>query len=76
MNTQFERITHNPAVMGGKACVRGMRITVSRIISQLGTGETIDELLVDYPFLEREDIFAALKYAAWLSSGREVELGA
>jgi hypothetical protein len=43
-NEPFDRITHNPAVMEGKACIRGMRITVSRIISQLGAGETIEEL--------------------------------
>jgi uncharacterized protein (DUF433 family) len=67
-NEPFDRITHNPAVMGGKACIRGMRITVSRIISQLGAGETIEELLDDFPFLERADIYAALRYAAWLAS--------
>jgi uncharacterized protein (DUF433 family) len=60
--------------MGGKACIRGIRVTVGRIISQLSVGETIDELLIDYPYLEREDIMQALEYAAWLAEEREVEL--
>ena len=71
---QFDRITWNPAVMGGKACIRGMRVTVSRILSQIGAGETIDELLVDYPDLEREDILQSLRFAAWLAENREVAL--
>ena len=71
---QFDRITWNPAVMGGKACIRGMRVTVSRILSQIGAGETIDELLVDYPYLEREDILQSLQFAAWLAENREVAL--
>ena len=60
--------------MGGKACIRGMRVTVSRILSQIGAGETIDELLVDYPDLEREDILQSLRFAAWLAENREVAL--
>ena len=60
--------------MGGKACIRGMRVTVSRILSQIGAGETIDELLVDYPYLEREDILQSLQFAAWLAENREVAL--
>jgi uncharacterized protein (DUF433 family) len=71
---QFDRITWNPAVMGGKACIRGMRVTVSRILSQIGAGETIDELLIDYPCLEREDILQSLKFAAWLAENRELAL--
>jgi uncharacterized protein (DUF433 family) len=71
---QFDRITWNPAVMGGKACIRGLRVTVSRILSQIGAGETIDELLVDYPCLEREDILQSLRFAAWLAEDRELAL--
>ena len=71
---QFDRINRDPAVMGGKACIRGMRVTVGMIVGQIGAGVTIDELLADYPYLEREDILAALSYAAWLASGHEVEL--
>jgi len=71
---EFDRITRNPAVMTGKACVRGMRVTVSMIVGQIGSGVTVDELLADYPYLEREDVMQALRYAAWMSDGIEVEL--
>ena len=71
---QFDRITRDPSVMGGKACVRGMRVTVGMIVGQIGAGHTIDELLSDYPYLEREDILQALRYAAWLAEEREVTL--
>jgi uncharacterized protein (DUF433 family) len=63
----FDRITLDPAVMGGKPCIRGMRVTVGRLVSQIGAGESIEELLVDYPYLERKDILQALQYAAWLA---------
>lgn len=72
--TDFDRITQNPAVMGGKACVRGMRVTVEMIVGQIGSGTSVDELLAAYPYLEREDVLQALRYAAWLSSAHEVEL--
>ena len=68
----FDRITQNPAVMGGKACIRGMRVTVGMIVGQIGAGLTIEQLLADYPYLEREDIMQALRYAAWLAKEREV----
>ena len=61
---EFDRITHNPAVMGGKACIRGMRVTVSIVLSEIGAGTTIDELLADFPYLTAEDIRACLSYAA------------
>ena len=60
--------------MGDKACIRGMRVTVSRILSQIGSGKTIDELLVDYPYLEREDILQSFRFAAWLAENREFAL--
>ena len=60
--------------MGGKACIRGMRVTVGMIVRQIGTGRSVDELLADYPYLEREDILQALRYAAWLAEEREVIL--
>jgi uncharacterized protein (DUF433 family) len=60
----MDRITRNPAVMGGKACIRGMRVTVSMIVGQIGAGHSIEELLASYPYLEREDILQALRYAA------------
>jgi uncharacterized protein (DUF433 family) len=71
---ELDRITQNPLVMGGKACVRGMRVTVGMIVGQIGAGHSVDELLADYPYLEREDILQALRYAAWRSEEREIEL--
>lgn len=71
---QFDRITQDPGVMGGKACIRGMRVTVGMIVSQIGAGHTVDELLAGYPYLEREDILQALRYAARLADEREVLL--
>jgi uncharacterized protein (DUF433 family) len=63
----FERITFNPQIMGGRACIRGMRIPVSVIVGQIAHGATIEEILTDYPDLESEDIQQALEYAAWLA---------
>ena len=74
MLKHFDRITQDPGVMGGKPCIRSMRLTVGRILSQIGEGETIEELLVDYPYLEREDVMQSLQYAAWLAQGYEVAL--
>lgn len=71
---QLNRITRNPLVMGGKACIRGMRVTVSMVVGQIGAGNSVDNLLADYPYLEREDILQALRYAAWLAEEREVVL--
>lgn len=70
----LDRITRDPAVMGGRPCVRGMRVTVGMIVGQIGAGVTIDELLEAYPYLEREDILQALRYAAWLAEEREITL--
>ena len=71
---QLERITQTPEVMGGKACIRGMRVTVAMIVGQIGGGASIDDLLSEFPYLEREDVFQALRYAAWRVDEREVEL--
>jgi uncharacterized protein (DUF433 family) len=71
---QLNRITQNPAVMGGKACIRGMRVTVSMVVGQIGAGHSVDEVLASYAYLEREDIMQALRYAAWLAEEREVIL--
>jgi uncharacterized protein (DUF433 family) len=70
----FPRITQNPAIMGGKPCIRGMRVTVGMIVGQIGAGRTIDELLSDYPYLQRDDVLEALRYAAWRAQEREIEL--
>jgi uncharacterized protein (DUF433 family) len=64
---QFDRITFDPHIMGGRACIRGMRISVSLIVSQIAHGATIQEVLQEYPDLEPADIDQALKYAAWLT---------
>ncbi len=58
-------------MMGGRATIRGMRVTVAMILSQLGCGDTIDGLLEDFPYLEREDIMQALLYGAKLAAGNE-----
>ena len=71
---QFDRITQQPEVMGGKACIRGMRVTVGMIVSQIGSGQSVDEVLADFPYLEREDVMQALRYAAWRADEREVQL--
>jgi uncharacterized protein (DUF433 family) len=71
---QLDRITQDPGVMGGKACIRGMRVTVGMIVGQIGAGHSIEAILAEYPYLEREDILQALRYAAWLAEEREVTL--
>jgi uncharacterized protein (DUF433 family) len=70
----LDRITWNPQVMGGKACIRGMRVTIGMIIGQIAEGHSIEEILDAYPYLEREDIHQALQYAAWRVQEREVEV--
>lgn len=70
----FERITLDPAVMGGKACIRNLRVSVGTVVGLLAAGRSPDEILEAYPYLEREDIDAALAYAAWRVEEREVPL--
>jgi uncharacterized protein (DUF433 family) len=71
---QLDRITQQPEVMGGKACIRGMRVTVGILLAQIAAGRTVEDVLADYPYLEREDIMQALRYAAWRAEEREIEL--
>ena len=71
---QLNRITQQPDMMGGKACIRNMRVTVGMVVGQIGAGHSIDDILADYPYLEREDIMQALRYAAWRAEEREVML--
>jgi uncharacterized protein (DUF433 family) len=71
---ELDRITQEPGVMGGKACIRGMRVTVAMVVGQIGAGRTVDQVLADYPYLEREDVLQALRYAAWRAEEREVVL--
>ena len=63
----FNRITFNPHIMGGRACIRGMRISVSLVVNLVANGMTIEEILTEYPDLEAEDIKQALQYAAFLT---------
>lgn len=70
------RITVDPGQMGGLPCIRGMRVTVGAIVGQLAAGRTVDEVLADYPYLERDDVLAALDYAAKAVSERELPLPA
>ena len=64
----FDRITFDPGILGGKACIRGMRIPVSLIVNLVANGMTFDEIIDEYPDLEREDIRQALHYAAWTAA--------
>ena len=66
------RITHDPQVMGGRPCIRGMRVTVGTVVGLLASGHSVDDVLQAYPYLEKEDVQAALTYAAWRVE--EVEL--
>jgi uncharacterized protein (DUF433 family) len=68
---QLSRITLDSSVMGGKACIRGLRVTVSRIVGLLAARRTPEEILAAYPYLEPEDIDQALAYAAWCVEVRE-----
>jgi uncharacterized protein (DUF433 family) len=69
---QLIRITHDPEVMGGQPCIRGMRVTVGTVVGLLAAGRSEAEILESYPYLEREDIAAALAHAAWRS--QEIDL--
>ena len=64
---RFDRITFDPKIMGGRACIRGMRVPVSVIVSQVAHGATTEQVLADYPDLEADDVRQALEYAAWLA---------
>jgi len=66
------RITFDPEVMGGKPCIRGMRVTVGMIVGMIASGQTKEDLLRLYPYLEAEDIDQALSYAAWRAEEVEV----
>jgi uncharacterized protein (DUF433 family) len=74
MSSPLDRITQQPEVMGGKACIRGMRVTVAMIVGQIGAGRSVDDVLTDFPYIEREDVMQALRYAAWLAEQREVQI--
>lgn len=71
---RLDRISLRPGVMGGKPCIRGMRVTVGMVVGLVGTGVATDDILADYPYLERDDVLQALRYAAWLAEQRDVDL--
>jgi uncharacterized protein (DUF433 family) len=71
---QFQRITIDPEMMGGKPCIRGMRVTVGMIVEALSASRTIDQLLADFPYLEEQDIREALAFAASLAQGHDVRI--
>jgi uncharacterized protein (DUF433 family) len=73
---QLTRITRDPAVMGGKPCIRGMRVTVGTVVGLVAAGRTRDEILREYPYLEPEDIAEVLSYAAWRAEEVEVPMAA
>ncbi len=70
----LDRITFNPRVMGGKPCIRGLRVTVGTVVGLLASGHSTDDILKAYPYLEPEDIPQALAYAAWRVEERDIPL--
>lgn len=71
---KLSRITMDPRIMGGKPCIRSMRVTVGTLVGLMASGKTIDEVLAAYPYIEREDVLEALTYAAWRSEEKELPL--
>lgn len=70
----FDRITFNPEIMGGRACIRGMRIPVSVVVGQIAHGANFEEIPSEYNHLGREDIEQAVEYAAWLTQEEVLRL--
>jgi uncharacterized protein (DUF433 family) len=72
----FDRVTFNPNIMGGRACLRGMRITVAHVVNMVANGMTAKEMLEEYPDLQPEDIQQALQYAAFMTRDETYPLSA
>jgi len=70
----LKRITFDPRVMGGKPCIRGLRVTVGTIVGLIASGQTTEGVLKLYPYLKRDDIYEALSYAAWRAEEIEIPL--
>ena len=70
----FDRITLNPQIRFGKPCIRGMRFTVSEVVDLVAAGNSVEQILSDFPYLEPEDIHQALAYAAALVKGTEIQV--
>ena len=71
---QFVRISHSSDIMGGKACIKGTRVTVGMILTQIGNGKAIVDLLNEYPYLSEDDVMEAIKYAAWTVDAKETAI--
>ena len=71
---KLNRITMDPQVMGGKPCIRNMRVTVGTLVGLMASGKTIDEVLAAYPYIEREDVLQALTCVAWRAEEKELPL--
>ena len=71
---KLSRITMDPQIMGGKPCIRSMRVTVGTLVGLMASGKTIDEVLAAYPYIERQDVLEALTYAAWRAEEKELPL--
>jgi len=71
---EFDRITFDPNIMGGRACIRGMRITAALILNLVANGMSAEDIIKAYPYLEPEDIQQVLRYAAWLADESVYEL--
>jgi uncharacterized protein (DUF433 family) len=69
---KLNRITINPEIMGGKPCIRGLRVTVGTIVGLIAAGNNVEQVLKLYPYLEAEDIQQALNYAAWRVEEKEI----
>lgn len=69
---KLDRITFSPDILGGKACIRGMRVSVSLIVNLVANGLSRQEIIEQYPYIEDEDITQALKYAAWTSDDKVI----
>ena len=75
MTKQFDRITFDPCVMGGKACIRGLRVTAGMLVGLVAAGRSMPEILDAYPYLEEEDIRQALTFAAWRLEEINISIG-
>jgi len=76
MSQQFDRITFDSGVMGGKACIRGLRVTASTLVGLVAAGRSMPEILDAYPYIEEEDIRQALAFAAWRLEEIDIPIGA
>ncbi len=74
MNPMFDRITFEPEIMRGQACIRGMRIPVSLIVNLVAHGKNTHDIIAEYPDLVQEDVSQSLEYAAWLARD-EIQVG-